>query len=435
MPTETDPATLAAAERAFVVAPAGCGKTELIARAIELGEGRSLVLTHTHSGVNALRARLQKYGVSKEKFHVATIAGLGLRYASAYPSLSGLRVASPSGADWPLVYEATIELLRHRVMRDVLERSYSGVYVDEYQDCSLPQHEIVITISEILPCRLLGDPMQGIFDFSEPTVDWRRDVVPFFERLPDLATPHRWLTVNPELGRWLAEARTQLISGSPINLRDSPAQWLPKTPASQIAACQTAADTTDGSIVAIGKWPRECHDLASRLGGMFGSMEELDCRALMDFVGDFDSTSDGHRWATKMIDFASSCFTVVGSRLSNYRSRYAAGSTPDASRLTTNRAVVGALNRVVSAPSVGTLVDAARVLEGTPGAQLYRRELWQEMKTTLLTHRGSERESITETAWHVRDRSRHNGRPPENRIVSRTLLVKGLEFDHVAERG
>ena len=339
-------------------------------------------------------------------------------------------MTSPSGNDWPLVYRATIALLRHRVMRDVLERSYSGVYVDEYQDCSMPQHEIVVALSEILPCRLLGDPMQGIFDFAEPTVDWRRDIVPYFERLPDLATPHRWLTVNPELGRWLAEARSRLILGSPINLRDAPAQWLRKTPASQVTACQRAADLTDGSIVAIGKWANECHELASKLGGTFGSMEELDCRDLMAFARQLDSQNSGHLWAAKMIDFASSCFTAIRSRLAGYRSQYGAGSTPDASRLTTNRGVVQALNRVVSEPSVGTLVAAARVLERTPGARLYRRELWHEMKTTLRTHSGSERESITDTAWYVRDRSRRNGRPPENRIVSRTLLVKGLEFDH-----
>jgi hypothetical protein len=38
--------------------------------------------------------------------------------------------------------------------------------VDEYQDCSLDQHELICLLSEILPCRILGDPLQGIFSFT-----------------------------------------------------------------------------------------------------------------------------------------------------------------------------------------------------------------------------------------------------------------------------
>ena len=39
-----------------VVAPAGHGKTELIARTAALGK-RTLILTHTHAGVHAIRSR------------------------------------------------------------------------------------------------------------------------------------------------------------------------------------------------------------------------------------------------------------------------------------------------------------------------------------------------------------------------------------------
>ena len=430
MRIETDAATLASAERAFVLAPAGCGKTELIARAIDLQQGRSLVLTHTHSGVDALRARLRRLGVSTEKFHVATIAGFGLRYASAYPALSGLSASRPTGDEWAQVYQAAIQALRRSVLRDVLDRSFVGVFVDEYQDCNLAQHEIVKAIADVLPCRLLGDPMQGIFDFSEPTVDWQDDVAPHFERLADLTTPHRWLGSNPALGEWLADARTRLTTGVAIDFSDSPVDWRLATHANQIAVCKGVARDSAGSVVAIAKWPGECHDLASHLGGTYGSMEELDCRRLMNFAQELDQTDDGHRWAVAIIDFAKECFTVLGSRLSVFSQQYAAGSMPEARRLTTNKSAVEALNRVASDASVGALIEASRVLERTPGARLYRRELWREMRTTLGTYRSGVHESIAAAAWYVRDRSRHFGRPTEDRSVSRTLLVKGLEFDH-----
>ena len=272
--------------------------------------------------------------------------------------------------------------------------------------------------------------MQGIFDFNEPTVDWRDDVVPHFERLPDLSTPYRWLDSNPKLGEWLEEVRTRLIAGRPIDFRDSPARWHPATRPNQVAVCRRVAADETGSVVAIGKWPNDCHDLASQLGGAYGSMEELDCRGLMEFARKLDDTDSGHRWATLMIDVAKECFTVVGSRLAAFRSQYAAGSTPQTKRLTTNKTVVEAFNRVASEATVGALIEASRAVERIPGARLYRRELWQEMKTTLLTCRSGGYASIADAAWYVRDRSRHHGRPTEDRVVSRTLLVKGLEFEH-----
>ncbi len=37
---------------------------------------------------------------------------------------------------------------------------------------------------------------------------------------------------------------------------------------------------------------------------------------------------------------------------------------------------------------------------------------------------------LEEAAIHTRDRTRRTGRPPGRYVISRTLLVKGLEFDH-----
>jgi hypothetical protein len=39
------------------------------------------------------------------------------------------------------------------------------------------------------------------------------------------------------------------------------------------------------------------------------------------------------------------------------------------------------------------------------------------------------RGEVGDVAWEVRDRARRDGRRIERRIVSRTLLIKGLEFD------
>lgn len=414
-----------------MIAPAGCGKTELIARAIALSSGRSLVLTHTHSGVSALRARLRRHGVPPAKFNIATIAGLGLRYASSFRTLSGLTSQSPTGGEWPEVYQAALRLLRHRVARDILSLSYSGVYVDEYQDCNLDQHRIVMELAEILPCRLLGDYLQGIFDFKgQDPIVWERDVSPNFERLNDLTTAHRWLQTNPALGEWLGSIRGPLMSGEGIALRDYPGDWLASSHGNDVLACRRASEKVDGTVVAIRKWRRDCPALASRLGGDFGAMEELDCEALMKFADGLDSTGDGHEWASLLLNFASICFTDIGTKLKSFKSLYAAKKTPDTSRLKGNRPVVESLNRLCSRPTASALITAARALDRIPGAKLYRRELWNAMKSTVGTHLVGDNASFRETAWQVRDRSRRHGRTPEKRIVSTTLLVKGLEFDH-----
>jgi DNA helicase-2/ATP-dependent DNA helicase PcrA len=59
-----------------VVAAAGCGKTEQIARAVVVSQRRRLVLTHTHAGVDAITKRLTARNVPGVKYRVDTIAGL-----------------------------------------------------------------------------------------------------------------------------------------------------------------------------------------------------------------------------------------------------------------------------------------------------------------------------------------------------------------------
>jgi DNA helicase-2/ATP-dependent DNA helicase PcrA len=61
----------------------------------------------------------------------------------------------------------------------------------------------------------------------------------------------------------------------------------------------------------------------------------------------------------------------------------------------------------------------------------YRRELLAELHRTLAAFGDGGFASLEEAAWVVRNRTRVAGRAAERRVVSRTLLVKGLEFEHV----
>jgi len=88
VPLEID---LFAIERGSITAPAGCGKTQLIAETL-IAHTQSkpiLVLTHTNAGVAALRARLRRAGVPNSAYRVSTIDGFSMRLIAKFPARSG----------------------------------------------------------------------------------------------------------------------------------------------------------------------------------------------------------------------------------------------------------------------------------------------------------------------------------------------------------
>ncbi|MCZ2156724.1 MAG: AAA family ATPase [Bryobacterales bacterium] len=236
-----------------MVAPAGCGKTHLIAEAVSAyqGSGRQLVLTHTHAGVDAIRARLKKFKADPRRYRIETIAGWCLRMSSSFPQLSKLTSARPIAGEWETVYAAAALLLESATIRTVVAQSY-GIWVDEYQDCTMAQHAVVMLLAGIIPCRILGDPLQGIFSFGE-LIDWDRDVRPNVDCQIVATTPWRWRDSNPALGTWLQGVRASLLAGQDVDLRGAPISW--KTTGygnvqqAQVAICRDIG--ADGSVLAI----------------------------------------------------------------------------------------------------------------------------------------------------------------------------------------
>ena len=72
---------LRAIARGTVTAPAGCGKTQLIAHALAAHRGTKpiLVLTHTNAGVAALHGQLVRAGVPTSAYRLSTIDGWAIR--------------------------------------------------------------------------------------------------------------------------------------------------------------------------------------------------------------------------------------------------------------------------------------------------------------------------------------------------------------------
>jgi len=417
--------------RALVVAPAGCGKTELIVDAVSCSrECRMLILTHTHAGVRALLDRLRRKGVPRNRYSVDTIAGWALRYATAFPSLSGIQSEMPMGQDWQTVYGAASRALSARTVRRVVRLSYGGVFVDEYQDCKQSQHNLILSIAELLPCRVVGDPLQGIFNFgAEPEVDWVHKVEVAFEKIGELTFPWRWKRPgqNGVLGEWLLDARRQLLAGSRLNLADAPIQWIESTPENTRKACLSHNAKEMESIVAICRFPKDAYTLAKCLKGRLRCMEEVECKDLLRFAKTIGETTGSGR-SLAIIDFASTCMTRVSSELGSIRKCLLNGKVPTAAQHRKHPAIVNALLEASRTPELYPAAAAMKAIEALSGAVMFRRELYREMQKTIASNLPNEK--LENTAWRIRDAARRYGRRIEPRCVSRTLLVKGLEFDH-----
>ena len=171
--------------RGLVVAPAGCGKTQLITNAIARHDGSKpiLVLTHTNAGVAALRGRLQRVGVKPSAYRATTLDGFAIRLISTFPQRAGHdpRIVNGARPNYVAIRDTAARLVAAGHLNDVLAASFAHLFVDEYQDCSIRQHSLVTWLAQSLPTAIVGDPFQSIFGFGgDPLADWQAESSRFF---------------------------------------------------------------------------------------------------------------------------------------------------------------------------------------------------------------------------------------------------------------
>ncbi len=268
-------ADLFALGNAAVVAPAGHGKTEIIAKVAALGH-RALILTHTHAGVHAIRARLKRLGVPHARVSVDTIAGWSMRYAHAFPGVAHPPEGTPQGSEqWNQLYRGATLALGVKAVREVIDASYDRILIDEYQDCGGLQHELAVALSAIVPTLIFGDSMQGIFEFAGATLSWGDQIHTRFPIAGTLETPHRWAGKNPELGQWIAETRGKLMRGEDIDLVDPRITYRESTNAFDMGTLFEGIDGKEGSFAAIHCHKNICYSLAKAAHGGYQAIEEI----------------------------------------------------------------------------------------------------------------------------------------------------------------
>jgi hypothetical protein len=413
--------------------PAGTGKTQIIAAvgtlAADAGE-RVLVLTHTNAGVDALRRRLRQFGAPAAQVRVETIASWAHSLVRHYPQLAEVRVPEiPRGCDSETYYQGALLVATSTAIRGVLRASYRFAVVDEYQDCGASQHALVSAVSETVPVAVFGDPLQSIFDFGgNVPVDWD-DVTTSWPDLEVPVQPWRWQGYNEELGQWLIAVRAELLAGRPIVLPDDgPLTWMEASPQNQATAC-FRQPWQEGPVVAIGNLPYDCEPLASRLRGSYGLMEELEGKRMLALAAAVDK-ADPSATAVATAEFGRCCVSKVAASLDlPVLKKLREGKT--VTHLTRPGAdpALAELSLLLDEPTPKQVGKALRAIASIPGVHMYGYEAWHTV-TRALALAESGGTSVEVAVRQLRNQIRVTGRRHSERVVSRPVLIKGLEYDH-----
>ena len=429
---------LLAIQRGTVTAPAGCGKTHLIADALtrHVSNKPILVLTHTNAGVVALRNRLDRLGVPTDAYRLSTIDGWAMRLISTFPGRSAhdphlLALANPR-IDYPNIRVAAAQLLKAGHINDVIAASYDRLIVDEYQDCSARQHAVVGYAAQTLPTCVLGDPLQAIFGFGgDNLAKWDEHVCRYFPLAGELSTPWRWINAGTEpLGRWLLGVREKLLRGRAVDLRTAPmgVTWIEldgtEDHQKRLRAARMRAPGDNGTVLIIGDStnPESQRRFASQTPGAV-TVEAVDLRDLVLFASDFDLNAVDA--LQQLANFAQSVMRNVGTTDLMRRVQSLARGT--ARNPPTN--VEAAALSFMHAPSHRAAADLLVEIGKEAGVTAHRPAVLHACLRALQLCDGMDGLSFYDAAIRMREQNRLVGRPLPKRAVGSTLLLKGLEAE------
>lgn len=347
---------------------------------------------------------------------------------------------NPTSKQWNKLYECCSGLLGKEFIRHVVKATYAGIYVDEYQDCTDLQHSLVCALAEFLPCRILGDPMQAIFDFDDgKPVDWDASIYGSFKCLGQLETPWRWeKSDHPELGEWLKDARKKIEQGQKIDLlADRPPSVVRLYTDPELIASKQYSSLCDllghqESVIALlggdQQSKNKTHLLARTMAGRFSSIEEVEGRDMHLFVKRLGATKTTKASFLLVLLFAKKCLTGVSNTLTAGTKR---GEVANLRKGTKYPLVLLAANEYLNNPTSNHLKSFFLALKANPETSAYRRDLLYRFLSVLKIHIDGEGVTLTEAANIYQREMRHTGRPINHqKLIGTTLLVKGLEYDH-----
>lgn len=434
-----DYASFVSKAKSFVVAPAGYGKTHAISICLKYTAGKQLVLTHTHAGVASLKDKIQSQGISNNLYRVETITSLAQKYVNAFYCGNDIPEQEDSKVYYPFIIDKASFLFKISPIRDVIKSTYTGLFVDEYQDCNIGQHGLINELASILPTRVFGDHLQGIFDFNGDTLVNLDSDLNDFVKFPDLVEPWRWKDNNPGLGDNLKMIRDLLEQSKTIDLNRHDKEikvllieendkyvYQSKYNKEIWALCNEDSVLIihpDSSNLNVRK------EFTSRFNNAFILVEAIDSKDFYELSRKFDSVNSADVY-NSIYNLIPVLFNGCASRdkwfnLNGVKNKK---SEEDRSYIIPIDRDIEQLKQNISLGLISKILNNIKAL---PDMKCYRQELLWDL-CGALEHAGYKGITVYEAMKEIRNRKRRLGRKITGRCIGTTLLTKGLEFDTVA---
>ncbi|MEK6552948.1 MAG: hypothetical protein AABZ54_05815, partial [Bacteroidota bacterium] len=291
----------------------------------------------------------------------------------------------------------------------------------------------------ILPTRVLGDHLQGIFGFKgEALVDFDKDLNDF-DKFPDLAMPWRWEKENPDLGKSLKEIRGLLEKRENVdlNLYESHIEILQvhendKYTSSSDYNSKIWSLTGEDNVLIVHPNSTTLNvrkDFISRFNNAFVLVEAIDDKDFYGFSRKFDNINASNAY-TVIYDLIPDLFNGNTSRDVWFNTNGAKRKTSEGDR-NSIKPIYEDIEKIKQKPSFSAISKMLKKIRNLPRMKCYRRELFSDLCRAL---EQAEYKSISvyETMKEIRNVKRRTGREVSGRCIGTTLLTKGLEFETVA---
>lgn len=434
-------------KKTILIAPAGYGKTYSIVECLKYTEGRQLILTHTHAGVAAIKNKIKESAIESYKYHIETISSYAQKYVNAF--YIGDDVPAQEGREYfTFVIEKACDLFCIDQVKRVVKATYSGLFVDEYQDCSKTQHKMIMLLSSVLPTHILGDPMQGIFDFNGEIVDFDSDIEGF--EISRLDTPYRWYNSRSnDLGDALNRIRLILekkqsidlnnfskING--LNIHNIPSEniWQPR--GEYRNKLTSLISNSESLLILVPNTYRKSNiDSRKKLKSQIDYTQSL---ALIEAIDDKDLYKVAKN-IDEIIDTSASNINQIkdkvlsplfnSSSINEWFNNNGLKTKRDSAEKDKSNAMKRDLDNFITSPSSLAMLAIIRNLKGKFNFRYGREELLRGVIKALETA-NYENITVYDGMRQHRNTIRRVGRKIFGKCLGTTLLTKGLEFDTVA---
>lgn len=423
--------------KSLLIAPAGYGKTFTISECLKYTKGRQLILTHTNVGIGAIKEKLIKKQISPDKYQIETISTFAQKYVLSYYKGEDIPLQENAKEYYPFILYKAIQLFKISFFQTILKVNYSGLFVDEYQDCTALQHNLINELSNILPTHLLGDPLQGIFGFDGLLVDIINPLQmgEFIENKFELNEPERWKRTNISLGENLKAIRKKLENLESFDLN-------------QYSSIEKHIINEGDLYKPKSKYNKLVWELLREKNLLIIHPESSSIEPRKTFCANFKQSAyllesiddkDFYRIAvlldevsrdtidSKLSDIASNLFNSNFGTWINRKGLVKKKQLTD-QNITTPLSELITLYKVNESKLV--LRDILQAIKSLPKVRCYRSDLFFSLCSALEIS-DSTKGTVKESIQTQRNLTRRIGRRVFGRNIGTTLLTKGLEFDNV----